>query len=82
MDRRSFIEAAIAFLAVALAAGNAQRTNRIHRIGVLITYVRPSNPWWDTFIQRMREDGWVEHQNFVTVLCSTEGQTVLTPWSR
>jgi putative tryptophan/tyrosine transport system substrate-binding protein len=79
MDRRSFIEVAVAILAVASAAGNAEPANRIYRIGVLLTDVRPSAPWWDAFIQRMREDGWVEHQNFVTVLRSTEGQTVLTP---
>jgi putative tryptophan/tyrosine transport system substrate-binding protein len=65
----------------ASVAANAQPTNRIYRIGVLVTNLRSSgsnDPWWDAFIQRMREDGWVEHQNFVTVMRRTGGQTEST----
>jgi putative tryptophan/tyrosine transport system substrate-binding protein len=78
MDRRSFIAAAAIILVAASVAAKAQLTNRIYRVGVLVTNWRSSgsnDPWWGAFIQRMREDGWVEHQNFVTVIRRTGGQT-------
>ncbi len=66
MDRRTFIGAITGSVVVASLAAKAQQAGRIYRIGVLGTSTVNSGPWWSAFLQRLREHGWVENQNFVT----------------
>jgi putative ABC transport system substrate-binding protein len=72
MDRRTIIGAMAGSIVVASLAAKAQQARRIYRIGVLgMSSVTPSS-WWAAFLQRLRERGWIENQNFVTERLSTE----------
>ena len=66
MDRRTCIGAITGSVIVASLAAKAQQAGRIYRIGVLGTSAVNFGPWWSAFLQRLREHGWIENQNFVT----------------
>jgi putative tryptophan/tyrosine transport system substrate-binding protein len=81
MDRRAFTAVAAGILSWSLGFSRAQQPNRIYRIGVLLTNPidTPSqNPWWKAFIQRLRELGWIENENFVTRFSETKGENAVT----
>jgi putative ABC transport system substrate-binding protein len=66
MDRRTFIGAITGSVVVASLAAKAQQAGRIYRIGVEGMSSLTTAPWWAAFLQRLRERGWIENQNFVT----------------
>jgi putative ABC transport system substrate-binding protein len=80
MDRRTFIGAITGSVVVASLAAKAQQAGRIYRIGLegtsSLTTEGTSSlttaPWWAAFLQRLRERGWIENQNFVTERLFTE----------
>ncbi|HEY1438915.1 MAG TPA: ABC transporter substrate-binding protein [Casimicrobiaceae bacterium] len=72
MDRRTFIGTITGSVVVASLAAKAQQAGRIYRIGVLGTSAVNTGPWWPAFLQRLREHGWIENQNFVTESRFTE----------
>jgi putative tryptophan/tyrosine transport system substrate-binding protein len=59
MNRRAFVTGLGAVLAAPLAAW-AQRTENVHRIGIL-----EYSPLWEPFRQRLRELGYVEGRNLL-----------------
>jgi len=79
MDRRTIIGAMVGSAIFASLASKAQQAGRIYRIGVLGTSKVNIEPWWPAFLQRLREHGWIENQNFVTESRLTEdaGKTSL-----
>jgi putative ABC transport system substrate-binding protein len=64
MDRRTFIRAIGAGLAVAPFAARAQQAGTVRRIGVLSPFTRSdAAPWHEAFRHGLRELGWIEGKN-------------------
>ena len=72
MDRRTIIGAMAGSIVVASLAAKAQQARRIYRSGVLGMSSVTTSSWWAAFLQRLRERGWIENQNFVTERLFTE----------
>jgi putative ABC transport system substrate-binding protein len=64
MDRRSFIGALTGSILVAPLAARAQRADKVHRIGYLNLRAGPG-ALDETFVQRLRELGYVEGRNLI-----------------
>ena len=72
MDRRTFVNALAASLLAAPLAAEAQRQNRIFRVGFLRAG-QPPRAFIDEFQQGLREFGYVEGQNVVIEYRFTDG---------
>jgi hypothetical protein len=75
MRRLAVALLSLALLATPLAAG-AQEAARVYRIGVVAPGDRPSNTQWhqSTFVQAMREHGYIEGQNLIVERRYAEGR--------
>jgi putative tryptophan/tyrosine transport system substrate-binding protein len=81
MDRRAFVTGLGAVLAAPLAA-EGQQAGKVWRIGLLNTSpipVRGQNPIWDSFVNRMRELGYIEGQNLSIEFRTTGGSVDRLP---
>jgi len=74
MERRAFIAATIGLL-VAPLAGEAQRADRVVRVGFLDSVSSRNVPWIAAFEQRLVELGYVEGKNLAIDFRTAEGHT-------
>jgi putative ABC transport system substrate-binding protein len=64
MDRRTFVRAIGAGLAIAPFAARTQQAGTVRRIGVLSPFApADAAPWHEAFRQGLRELGWIEGKN-------------------
>ena len=80
MKRRTFLAlAAGSFLAAPLAAG-AQQSGKVYRIGYLDQESADRNrPYFEAFLQGLRDLGWIEGQNIGIEVRFAEGKTDQLP---
>jgi hypothetical protein len=85
VNRRVFLYGSALALATPFAV-DAQQPGRIYRIGVFGLSLTPEvwkvllqSPEGQAFLQAMREMGWVEGQNFVYEIVSSEGKRERLP---
>ena len=84
MNRRDFVPAVVALLALGVAAAplaaEAQQAGKVYRIGYLSTPTRESVAHGvDAFLRKLRELGWVEGQNLVIEYRWAEGNVERLP---
>src|ERR1700756_4933425 len=74
--RREFISTLCGVAVVWPLAVRAQQGERMRRVGVLMSLAE-DNPqtrlWIETFVQRLRQLGWIEGQNLILDVRTAEG---------
>jgi putative ABC transport system substrate-binding protein len=78
VTRRTFLASTTALFALPVAAG-AQRAGTVHRIAYVASIPPTSErrPPWDSFLQGLRDRGWIEGQNLIIEQRSTRGRPEL-----
>src|SRR5438034_2134792 len=84
MNRRDFVPAVVALLALGVAAAplaaEAQQAGKVYRIGYLSTPTRESVARGvDAFLRKLRELGWVDGQNLIIEYRWAEGNVERLP---
>src|SRR6266480_6866439 len=84
MNRRDFVPAVVALLALGVAAAplaaEAQQAGKVYRIGYLSTPTRESVAHGvDAFLRKLRELGWVEGRNLIIEYRWAEGNVERLP---
>ena len=79
MDRRAFIYAAACGLAIARSAAGAQQPAKVARIGYLAPNLASNRRALETFLQGLRDLGYVEGRNVVIEYRDAEGKLERLP---
>ena len=80
MDRRAFIGALAGGLLAAPLAAEAQPSGKVWRIGSLETYPpSPQGGTWKSFVQSLRDHGYIEGQNLLIERRFSEGRAERLP---
>src|ERR1700694_1892454 len=84
MNRRDFVVAVVALLALGVAAAplaaEAQQAGKVYRVGYLSTPTRESvEHGLEAFLRKLRELGWVDGQNLIIDYRWAEGQVERLP---
>jgi putative ABC transport system substrate-binding protein len=80
MDRRTFLAGTGAVLLAAPLAAEAQQAGKVWRIGSLYTYPpSPQDGMWKSFVQSLRDHGYIEGQNLHIEQRSAEGRAERLP---
>ena len=68
MKRRDWLRASTALVVAAAAPASAQKSGKLHRVGILSIGTDPANPTaWDPFVDAMRKLGYEEGRNLTFV---------------